>query len=77
MFAILAAYCATRFFAATDLPEMLRWAAGFFTSLILVVSGKIWYWMQMDRFAVTREIKRVELLIAHLSAEWRRGSDAA
>jgi prolipoprotein diacylglyceryltransferase len=71
VFAILAAYCGAQFLGATDGLEAMRWGAGFFVCLVVVLSGKVWYWMQMERFAMTREIKRVELLVAHLTAELR------
>jgi prolipoprotein diacylglyceryltransferase len=71
VFAILAAYCAVRFQGTSDVPTMLRWGAGFFVCVLVVLSGKIWYWLQMEHFAMTREMKRVELLIAHLATELR------
>lgn len=37
------------------------------------IGGKIWYWMQLDRIATVREIKRVELLVARLALELRQG----
>jgi prolipoprotein diacylglyceryltransferase len=69
--AVLAAYCGARFLVVTDVLQALRWGAGFFVCLIVVLSGKVWYWMQMERYAMTREIKRAELLVAHLAAELR------
>lgn len=71
VFAVLAVYCAAHFLGTTDVPQMMRWGAGFFLCIVVVLSGKVWYWMQMERFAMTREIKRVELLIAHLTTELR------
>jgi hypothetical protein len=32
---------------------------------------KVWYWIEMQRIVVMREIKRVELQIARLSARIR------
>jgi hypothetical protein len=71
VFAVLAVYCAVRFLGTADVPEMLRWGAGFFLCVLVTMGGKNWYWMQMERLAMTREIKRVELLIAHLATELR------
>lgn len=68
---VLAVYSGARFLGTSDVPEMLRWGAGFFLCVIAALGGKNWYWMQMERLAMTREIKRVELLIAHLAAELR------
>jgi len=53
---------------------MLRWGAGFFFTAFVALNAKNWYWMQMERIAMTREIKRVELLVAHLAAELRARS---
>jgi len=69
--AVLAVYCAVRFLGTADVPAMMRWGAGFFLCVIAALGGKNWYWMQMERLAMTREIKRVELLIAHLTTELR------
>jgi prolipoprotein diacylglyceryltransferase len=76
VFAVLAAYCGAQFVGATDTLRAVRWGAWFFVCLVVVLSGKVWYWMQMERYAMTREMKRVELLVAHLAAELRaRASD--
>jgi prolipoprotein diacylglyceryltransferase len=67
LFTVLAVVCAVRFLGTEEVPEMIRWGAGFFLCFGTVLSGKLWYWMQMERVAMTREIKRVELLVAHLA----------
>jgi hypothetical protein len=69
--AAIAYYCAVRFLGTQDVPEMMRWGAGFFLCILAVQGGKNWYWMQHERLAMTREIKRVELLLAHLAVEIR------
>jgi len=71
VFTVVAVYCGLRFLGTADVPEMMRWGAGFFLCVIAVLGGKNWYWMQLERLAMTREIKRVELLIAHLATELR------
>jgi len=76
VFTVLAAWCGIRFLRAEAVPDMLRWGAGFFVCLVTIVGGKTWYWMQMERVAVTREIKRVELLVAHLATSLRPPSGA-
>ena len=68
---VLALYCGARFLGTEDVPQMLRWGAGFFLCVIAALGGKNWYWMQMERLAITRDIQRVELLIAHLATELR------
>jgi len=68
VFAVLAVLCAVRFLGTNDVPDMIRWGAGFFLCYLVVMGGQSWYWMQMERLAMTREIKRVELMVAHLAA---------
>ncbi|MEQ8770882.1 MAG: hypothetical protein RIB60_10300 [Phycisphaerales bacterium] len=60
-------YCTVQFFGTPEVGERLAWAlgVGFFTLMVLGI--KIWHWMELERLAVTREIKRVELQIARLS----------
>jgi hypothetical protein len=70
----LAVLCVVRFLSASSVEEMLRWGAGFFVCFIAALNGKSWYWMQMERLALTREIKRVELLVTLLVSQRRAGS---
>jgi len=74
LFFVLSVVCAVQFLGADDVPDMLRWGAGFFLSVVAVIGGKIWYWMQLQQLAVLREVKRVELLIANLSEQLRSGA---
>lgn len=67
----LAVFCGIRFLGTSDVPAMLRWGAGFFFCTFTALNAKNWYWMQMEHLATTRELKRVELLVAHLAAELR------
>ena len=66
---IVAIICGVQFFRTDALPEMIRWGAGFFFCTNVVIGCKLWYWMQAERISMIREIKRVELMIAHLTAE--------
>ena len=71
VFFVMTVFCGLRFLDATEVPEMIRWGAGFFFGLAAVLGGKIWYWMEIERITMTREIKRVELMVAHLASELR------
>lgn len=56
-----------RFYEATDPKEMAVWG-GLCVVLVLVVAlAKIWYWMEVNKNTVVRELKRVELQIAFLA----------
>ena len=62
-----------RFFESDDVPTMLRWGAIAWLCWFAVGFLKLWTWMEMERFAVVREIKRLELQVANLSARLREG----
>jgi hypothetical protein len=62
----LSIWCAVRFFNATETKHLLAWGFGFSACMLAVAMLKMWFWMEMQRIAVTREVKRVELLTAKL-----------
>ena len=74
----LAVYCAVRLFQTDELAVLLRWGVGLLACMLAVSGLKLWFWMEMQRHALTREIKRVELAVAHLAGELRsRGGPAS
>ena len=62
-----AVFSAIRFFQAEDLTGQLSWASGFFVGLNAMTALKIWFWMEINKNTLTREVKRVELQIARLA----------
>ena len=60
-----------RFFQSDDVPTMLRWGSVAWLCWFAVGFLKLWTWLEMERFAVVREIKRLELQVANLSARLR------
>jgi hypothetical protein len=42
------------------------WGGGFFLGIFMVTALKVWAWMQMDRNAIIREIKRLEVQLTAL-----------
>lgn len=56
-----------RFLRADDLRVLLFWGFVMLLCFGAVTAIKIWYWMEMNRLAVTREIKRVELHVVQLA----------
>ena len=65
---VLAVFCGVKFFKVNEIPQMLRWGAGLFLCWFGVAYLKLWTWLELERHAVTREIKRLELQVAHLAA---------
>jgi hypothetical protein len=63
-----AVYCGFQFFGAETTRDLITWASGFFTCMMAVTALKLWYWMEMEKNATIRAIKRIELQIAHLAS---------
>jgi Family of unknown function (DUF6768) len=64
----ISALTAYMFFQSESLHELIAYGGGFFFSLSAIGMMKVWYWMELNKNAITREIKRVELQLARLSA---------
>lgn len=62
-----AVWCAVRFFGASEVREIVGWATGFLGALLMVAAMKIWFWMQMEKYVLLREMKRLELRVARLA----------
>jgi hypothetical protein len=62
-------YCAIQFFNVVQTNDLIKW--GIFGTLSLMASSmlKIFSWMQMDKKAIIREIKRLELQVSSLSGK--------
>lgn len=58
-------YATHRFFVAPDTRAQLRWGLGVLFCLQVVGLMKVWAWMQLEKVALLREVKRLEVRIAH------------
>ena len=72
-----AAYCGWRFVNQPDPRSMQLWGAATMLCVIALGMTKLWFWMEIQKNAVIREIKRVELQIAGLTAALRAGNTQA
>jgi len=62
-------YCAIEFFKSDDLRHMMMWGAGAFFFVMGTSFIKVFHWLQMDKNALIREIKRLELQVAMLNSK--------
>ncbi len=62
-------YCTIQFFETEDTNELIKWGIGGFVFLLGVSMLKIFAWMQMDKNALLREMKRLELQLSSLSGK--------
>ncbi|PCK06689.1 MAG: hypothetical protein COA42_17195, partial [Alteromonadaceae bacterium] len=60
-------FCVIQFFNSTDTDQKLLWLGGFLTALIAQGNIKLWYFMEMNRAALARDVKRVELQLSILA----------
>jgi hypothetical protein len=62
-------YCVVQFFETDIQKEYIKWGIGSLVFLFGVSMLKVFAWMQMDRNALLREMKRLELQISSLSGK--------
>lgn len=62
-----AVYFTYRFFTTTDIVEMIRFGSGAFFLMMTVTVLKIYHWMEINKNATIREIKRMELQVSVLA----------
>lgn len=65
----LSVYCATHFLHATDIAMKLNWFAGMLLSFIVFVIMRLWFFMEVNRVSIKRDIKRVELQLSLLATK--------
>ena len=62
------AYFWWRFAYAEEVRHMMLWAASAGICFLGLALVKIWFWLELQKNAVVREIKRLELQVAALAA---------
>lgn len=62
-----AIYFGYRFFGTTDVVEMIQFGSGCFFTMLAVSMLKMFHFMEMNKNATIREIKRMELQISILA----------
>lgn len=69
VFFVLFIYCVVQFFDSEALKDLLKWGFGSLVFLFGVSMLKVFAWMQMDKNALLRELKRLELQVSSLSGK--------
>ena len=60
----VAVWLAFQLFRSTDANRSVLYATGVLFCMMMVLAIKVWFWMEMERNSLLREIKRVEWLVA-------------
>lgn len=63
----MAAFALSRLLSTEDTHDMLVWGGAGLLAIVLIVAVKIWYWLEMLRLALTRDLKRRELRVSRLA----------
>lgn len=69
IFFALFVYCIIQFFGTNEIAELLKWGFGAILFILGLSMLKIFAWMQMDKNALLRELKRLELQVSSLSGK--------
>jgi len=62
-------YSGIQFFNAETSDVMIKWGFGSVSLLLCISMLKLYAWMQMDKYAILREMKRLELQVMSLSGK--------
>jgi len=68
----VACVLAWRFLQAEELAAMLRWGAASALAFAGLALIKVWFWLELQKNAIVREVKRLEVQVASLAAQLRR-----
>ncbi len=67
VFGGLTIYCGINFFHEKDIALKLNWLAAGFVSFIVFAILRLWFFMELNRLSIKREIKRGEIQISLLA----------
>ena len=60
-------YCLVQFLKVETTNELIKWGAGGFTAILMISMLKLFVWLQMDKNAILREMKRLELQVSSMA----------
>ena len=61
------------FFSAASVDERVFWGVLALAAFHALSMFKLWFFMEMNRHSVTREVKRVEIALARLGEQGQKG----
>jgi hypothetical protein len=64
-----------RFVRADDARATALWGIAMLLAFGALMAIKVWYWLEMHRLALMRDLKRVELRVAQIADRLERGAD--
>jgi len=70
----LACVLTWQFIQAQDVRDMLRWGAAAALAFAGLALIKVWFWLELQKNDIVRELKRLEVQVASLATQLRRVS---
>ena len=61
-------YCVVNMLDAAEARDAVLWSVGAVVTMLGVAMLKMYFWMEMNKNVVLREVKRLELQVARLAA---------
>jgi hypothetical protein len=68
----VASLSAWRFVQAEEVGGMMRWGAASALAFAGLALIKVWFWLELQKNAIVREVKRLEVQVASLASRLRR-----
>ena len=62
-------YCLVQFFNTEETNDLIKWGLAGFLAIFATTMLKLFTWMQMDKKAIIREIKRLEIQVSSISGK--------
>lgn len=69
----LGAMCVWRFLEASAVRDMMLWGGAADLALLGLAMIKMWFWMELQKNAIVREVMRLELQLARQTAKTAAG----
>jgi len=69
IFLVFFIYCIVQFFNTDITKELIMWTAGGLFSALYISMIKVYFWQQMQKNDILRELKRLELQVAALASK--------
>jgi hypothetical protein len=68
---VFALFCGVKVLGAEELRPLVLWGFAMLLAFGAITAIKIWYWLEMNRLALTREIKRLQLRVSWIARHFK------
>lgn len=72
VFVSLSAYCGYQMLTTDDIALKINWLTGTILTFLVFAIMRLWFFLELSRLSVIREVKRVEMQVALLADQLSR-----